>query len=80
MLPKKAFLTAKSFSFFSGLTPPTVKKLVDCGEIKSVRLRGRQLIPVAELDLFALQLELFDDDPGQPFNNSSAVPRRKVGR
>jgi excisionase family DNA binding protein len=80
LLAKKAFLSAKSFSFFSGLTRQTVNKLVDSGEIKSVLLRGRRLIPIAELDRFTLQLELFDDHSGEPSNSSSSDPRGKVGQ
>jgi excisionase family DNA binding protein len=80
VLPKKSFLTPKSFSFFSGLTQQTVKKFVDSGEIKSVRIRGRRLIPIAELDRFAFQLELFEQDSDEISNTSSAVLRKKVGR
>lgn len=70
MLTNKVHLSLKEFSFFTGLTLQTVTKLVASGEIKSVRVGRRQLVPVAEVELFAVQLELF----------AESVQGKKVGR
>ncbi len=80
MLAKRAFLSAQSFSFYSGLTVHTVNTMIDSGEIKSFRFGRRRLIPVAELNRFALQLELFDDESGQQLISSSTTHRKQVGR
>ena len=65
MLSNKVFLSLKEFSFFTGLTLQTTTKLVASGEIKSIRVGRRRLIPIGEVELFALQLELFalEEDP-----------------
>jgi len=80
VLAKRAFLSAQSFSFYSGLTVHTVNTMIDSGEIKSFRFGRRRLIPVAELNRFALQLELFDDESGQQLISSSTTHRKQVGR
>lgn len=70
MLTNKVLLSLKEFSFFTGLTLQTVAKSVASGEIKSIRVCRRSLVPVAEVERFALQLELFPEP----------VHRKKVGR
>ena len=80
MLSNKVFLSLKEFSFFTGLTLQTTSKLVASGEIKSIRVGRRRLIHVGEVELFALQLELFALEEDPIGSDTKSVQRKKVGR
>jgi excisionase family DNA binding protein len=80
MLSNKVLLSPREFSFFTGLTLQTVTKLVASGEIKSVRVGRRRLLPVAEVKLFALQLELFPEQDHSVGVGTQSVHGKKVGR
>jgi excisionase family DNA binding protein len=80
MLSNKVLLSLKEFSFFTGLTLQTITKLVASGEIKSVRAGRRRLVPAAEVELFALQLELFAEPDHSGGLGPQSVHGKKVGR
>ena len=80
MLTNKVRLSLKEFSFFTGLTLRATTELVATGEIKSILVGRRRLIPVSEIELFALQLELFTPKEHSPALGTKSVHRNKVGQ
>lgn len=80
LLTNKVRLTLKEFSFFTGLTLRATTELVSTGEIKSIRVGRRRLIPVGEIELFALQLELFTLKELAPTLAAKSVHGKGVGR
>jgi excisionase family DNA binding protein len=53
LVTDKAFLSVIEFSFLLSLSPRTIAKLIASGELQSVRIGRRRLIPSSELDRFA---------------------------
>jgi excisionase family DNA binding protein len=69
VLSSKLLLSLKEFSFLAGLSPRTTTKLVVSGEVASIRVGRRRLIPKSALLRFV-----------QRNHSTQSVPRKKVGR
>ena len=72
MLSTKALLSLKEFSFLAGLSLRTTTKLIASGELKSIRVGRRRLVPHTELERFAKQ--------DHSTVEANTVHQKKVGR
>jgi excisionase family DNA binding protein len=69
MLSSKVLLSLKEVSHLTGLSLRTTTKLIGTGEIKSIRVGRRRLVPRDELVRFARR-----------DHSTQSVPRKRVGR
>jgi excisionase family DNA binding protein len=73
MLSPKLLLSLKEVSSVLGLSPRTTTKLIASGELNSIRVGRRRLVPHRELERFARRDHLTGP-------RKQSVPRKKVGR
>lgn len=73
MFSQKVLLSLREVSGLVGLSLRTITKLIGLGEIKSIRVGRRRLVPRDELERFARR-----NHPTE--NRGKPVPRKKVGR
>ena len=72
MLSSKVLLSLREVSVLAGLSLRTTTKLIASGEIKSIRVGRRRLVPRDELERFARQDHSTD-------LHEKSVLRKKVG-
>jgi excisionase family DNA binding protein len=73
MLSSKVLLSLKEVSVLAGLSLRTTTKLIASGEIKSIRVGRRRLVPRDELERFAQRDHQTDQ-------REKSVLQKKVGR
>lgn len=73
MLSNKVLLSLKEVSVLAGLSLRTTTKLIASGEIKSIRVGRRRLVPRDELERFARR------DHSTGLQEKSVLPKQ-VGR